>query len=460
VNAPPDSTVFKGVIWSFKVEPIAYPVPGDKIIATASGQSAGQGPEKTIDGSGLDENGMHSIDAADMWLSASGDPGSAWIQYEFDKPYKLNEMLVWNYNGDSVLALYGIKEVTIEYSTDGVTWEQASVSELTEAPGATGYAANTTVPFDDVEVKYVKVIANNNFVGGASPFNKYGLSEVRFMYIPVNARYPNPENEATGVAIDTSFSWRPGREAAEHKVYLSTDQQAVIDGTAFVATVDQPANGPLSLDLSTIYYWRIDEVNNAETPITWPGSIWSFTTQDYIVVDDFESYNDIPTGEDGSNLVYETWIDGYDNPSINGSTMGYSEAFQPTMETDTIHGGKQSAPLTYDNSTASFSEVSVSASDLSIGSDWTVGAPNTLSLWVYGDPSNPATEQMYVKINGAKVVISDVDMTLAAWQEVTIDLADFNTNLSNVTTFAIGIERTGATGGSGIVFIDDIRLYW
>jgi hypothetical protein len=460
VNAPPDSTVFKGVIWSFKVEPIAYPVPGDKIIATASGQSAGQGPEKTIDGSGLDENGMHSIDAADMWLSASGDPGSAWIQYEFDKPYKLNEMLVWNYNGDSVLALYGIKEVTIEYSTDGVTWEQASVSELTEAPGATGYAANTTVPFDDVEVKYVKVIANNNFVGGASPFNKYGLSEVRFMYIPVNARYPNPEDGATEVAVDTTLSWRPGREAAEHNVYLDTNQDAVLNGTAPVVTVTEASYDPLSLDLGSDYFWRIDEVNNAEATPVWRGDIWSFSTQEYLVVDDFESYNDIPTGEEGSNLVYDTWVDGYDNPSINGSTMGYSEAFQPTMETDTIHGGKQSAPLTYDNSTASFSEVSVSASDLSIGSDWTVGAPNTLSLWVYGDPSNPATEQMYVKINGAKVVISDVDMTLAAWQEVTIDLADFNTNLSNVTTFAIGIERTGATGGSGIVFIDDIRLYW
>jgi len=66
---------------------------------------------------------------------------------------------------------------------------------------------------------------------------------------------------------------------------------------------------------------------------------------------------------------------------------------------------------------------------------------------------------MYVKINGVKVVISDVDLTLTAWQEVTIDLADFNTNLSNVTSFAIGIERTGAAGDSGMIFVDDIRLY-
>ena len=158
------------------------------------------------------------------------------------------------------------------------------------------------------------------------------------------------------------------------------------------------------------------------------------------------------------------WTDGYDNPSANGSTIGYpapdfanGEHF---VETNIVHGGDQSAPLLFDNTIASISEVSVNTSDLSIGSDWTVGEPRTLSLWVYGDLDNPSAEQMYVKVNNAKVVISDVDLTLEAWQEVTIDLADFNTNLSNVTTFSIGIERTGATGGSGIVFIDDIRLYW
>jgi hypothetical protein len=80
-----------------------------------------------------------------------------------------------------------------------------------------------------------------------------------------------------------------------------------------------------------------------------------------------------------------------------------------------------------------------------------------LSLWVYGDSTNPTSEQMYVKINNAKVTVNP-DPTQETWQEVTVGLAAFNTNLSNVTTFGIGFERTGATGGSGMVFIDDIRL--
>ena len=451
-----DSTVYKGNVWSFTVEPLAYPIPAAKITPTASSQSAGQGPEKTIDGSGLDENDLHSVNATDMWLSTPGDPGSAWIQYQFDKLYKLHEMLIWNYNGDTILTLYGIKEVTIEYSTDGTTWNQVNISELTQAPGTPDYAANTTVPFDDVEVKYIKITADNNWMGGAGIFNQYGLSEVRFMHIPVSARKPVPADGATDVAIDTNLSWRPGREAAQHIVYLNADQQAVTDGTAPATTVNQPADGPLSLDLGSMYYWRIDEINDLEAVQTRPGDVWSFTTQEYLVVDDFESYNDIPTSEAGSNLVYETWIDGYDNPSTNGSTIGY--AIGESMETDIVHGGKQSVPLIYNNTGASLSEVSVDPVELAAGRNWTISAPDALVLWFYGDPNNAGTEQLYVKLNSSKQTISGIDLTLAEWQSAEIPLADFGIDLTNVTQLVIGLERTGA-GSEGTLFMDDIWLY-
>ncbi|MHC4169005.1 MAG: hypothetical protein ACYSWQ_18800, partial [Planctomycetota bacterium] len=95
VNAPPDSSIFKGEIWSFTVESLAYPIPSESITATASSQASdNEGPEKTIDGSGLDLDNLHSADLKAMWISEGGDPGSAWIQYEFDRPQKLHEMLV------------------------------------------------------------------------------------------------------------------------------------------------------------------------------------------------------------------------------------------------------------------------------------------------------------------------------------------------------------------------------
>jgi hypothetical protein len=396
---------------------------------------------------------LHSIDIDGMWLTSENDSGPAWIQYDFDKPYALDQMLVWNYNGEAILAGLGFKDVTIEYSADGANWIQLGDYVFPQAPGANGYDSDITVDFGGIAVKAVKLNATSNWL---EMFPQYGLSEVRFMTIPLSARKPSPESDATDVAINTTLSWRAGRQAAEHQVYLSMIEQEVTNGTAPVVTVSQASDGPLSLDLGTVYYWRVDEVNNAETVPVWPGDTWSFTTQESLVVDDFESYNDIPTGEEGSNLVYETWTDGYANPSANGSTIGYASG--ASMETNTFHGGEQSVPVLYDNTTASISEVTVDPAKLEIGRDWTKGSPQALVLWIYGDPNNTAADRMYVKVNNAKTIYEG-DLAQAEWQEFQIDMAALGIDLSNVTSLTIGFERTGAAGGSGTVFVDDILLY-
>jgi hypothetical protein len=456
VNNLSDQPIYKGDLWSFTVESLAYPISGDCTMATASSNEEGKNPENTVNGSGLDSNDLHSIDVTNMWLSEVCEPGSAWIQYEFDKVYKLHEMLIWNYNGQSILTMFGLRDITIEYSSDGSDWTALTdVPEVVAATGMEDYAYNTTVAFEGAAAKFVKITANSNWSNGL--FTQYGLSEVRFMHIPVGARQPEPDDGAADIAIDVTLGWRAGREAAEHNVYISDDEQSVIDGTAPLVTVSEASYDPLSLDLGSVYYWRVDEVNNANTVPVWKGDIWSFTTRDYLVVDDFEPYNDIPEGDEGSNLVYLTWIDGgygeFNDPT-NGSIIGYLEAFQSTMETTIVHGGGQSAPLMYDNRTASVSEVTASTSDLAVGSDWTIGTPATLSLWFYGDTDNPATGRMYVKVNGIEKAV-DADFTAESWQEVNIDLASFGADLQHVTSLAISIQ----SGGSGMVFIDDIRLY-
>jgi hypothetical protein len=460
VNASPDDTVFEGKVWSFTVESFVYTMPQENITATASSHAEGNGPENTISNVGLDANDLHSIDSDNMWLTVAGEPGPAWIKYEFDKIYKMHEMLVWNYNGYSILSMYGLNEVTVEYSIDDVNWVQVpDVTEFAQAPGQNGYASDITVSFGGVAAKYVRIIAASNWGGGF--FDQYGLSKVRFMHIPVSAKEPNPADKATDVDVDVTLGWRAGRQADEHSVYISTDEQSVIDGTATVTTVGQMSYEPLSLELGSTYYWRVDEVNNNDDIPIWPSSLWSFTISDYIVVDDFESYNDIEAGQEGSNLVYTTWVDGYDNPSTNGSTIGYVEAFQPSMESEIVHNGGQSVPFSYDNSTASYSEVTANTRGLISGSDWTKGGATVLALWFYGDPNNDTTEQMYVKVDGTKFLYDGglENITATVWSPLVIDLASLGINQSNVTTITIGFERTGATGGSGTVLIDDIRLY-
>ena len=460
VNAPPDSTVFKGDIWSFTTESVGYAI--DNVTATASSQdNSNIGPENTVNGSGLDESGLlHDNQTETMWLSNKDGTQPTWIEFQFDRLYKLHEMWVWNSNGVLEKSVgFGIKDVSIEYSADGVEYETLGTThEFAQATSDPGYEHNTTVDFGGVAAKSVRLTVNSNW-GGFLP--QYGLCEVRFFRIPLRAREPSPASDATDIDPDVVLGWRAGREAAEHDVYLSTDEQAVKDDNAPVTTVTTTSYGPLSLDLGATYYWKINEVNMAETPVMLNGDVWNFTTPEFLIVDDFESYNDIPAGEEGSNLVYVAWKDGFDNPSVNGSTMGYTEAFQPSMETSLVYDGKQSVPLFYDNATTTYSEVTVNVADLDVGRDWTKHAVKALTLRFFGDPAN-ILQQMYVKINGSRVTYdgSAEDTRLAGWQMWYIDLASTGVSLSNVTELAIGFERIGALGGQGMVLLDGIRLYY
>jgi hypothetical protein len=336
VNGPPDYAVHEGSVWSFTTESVAYPI--ENIIATASSSTVAKGPENTVNGSGLDDSGLlhGKIGDSTMWLSDIAGPQPSWIQYEFDKVYKLHELWVWNSNEslETVIGL-GFKDVTIEYSANGTDYTTLGTThEFARAPGMSDYAHDTTIDMAGVPARYVRLTANSNW-GGI--LNQYGLSEVRFFHIPVSAREPYPDPGATGVDPDVVLGWTAGREAVTHNVYVSTDEQTVIDGTATVVTVTEASHGPLALDLGVTYYWKVDEVNEAETPATWESNIWSFTTNDHIVVDDFESYNDLDPDDPESNRIFNAWIDGYQQPT-NGSIVGYdAPAF---AEQTIVHGGR------------------------------------------------------------------------------------------------------------------------
>ena len=447
-SGPPDNMLFEGDVWSFTTELLAYPI--ENVTATASSANqADMGPENTINGSGLDDNDLHSTEATDMWVS-SAEPQGAWIGYEFDKVCKLHEMWVWNSNQmiESFVG-FGFKDVTIEYSANGTDYTTLGTThQFAQAPGADGYAHNTTIDFGGAAARYVRLTANSAW-GAIMP--QYGLSEVRFFYIPVRAREPSPDSGATGVDLDVVLGWRAGREAVTHDVYVSADEQAVIDGTAAVATVTEASHGPLALDLDMTHYWKVNEVNEAETPSTWESAIWSFTTTDNIVVDDFESYNDLETGEPGSKRIFNVWIDGY-GVSTNGSVVGYENP--PFCEQTIVHGGKQSMPLAYSNTGgAAYSEAELT---LSPAQDWTVSGVATLVLYFHGTVGN--TGQLYLKVNGSKVTYDGDAANLARtwWHLWNIDLASVGTNLQNVTKLAVGIDGNGA---SGTLYFDDIRLY-
>ena len=441
-----DGSVGRGDLWSFTIEPYSYPI--KSVTATASSQNnKDMGPEKTIDGSGLDADDLHGVDAKTMWLSLKTGPQPTWIQYQFDKVYKVDQMMVWNSNQamEPVLGL-GVKDVTIEYSTDGATW--AAVGDFELAQGTGEALAAEVLDLGGVMAKYVRLTVASNW-GGL--LKQYGLGEVRFFYVPVTAREPQPASGATGVYPQVTLSWRAGREAASHKVLLGDSRQAVIDGTAPVATVSQPQY-EASVNLGQSYYWKVVEVNNAAATPAWEGDVWTFKTADYIVVDDFESYKD---NIEAGNTIFQTWVDGYDNPTANGSIVGYSQA--PFAERTIVAGGMQSMPMAYDNSKgAVYSEAKRT---FETAQDWSKHGIKTLVINFRGDAANAASP-VYVKINDTKVLYNSgaAATALPVWKQWNIDLAATGANLKSVKSLTIGVGN-GAAGGAGTIFVDDIRLY-
>ena len=258
-----------------------------------------------------------------------------------------------------------------------------------------------------------------------------GLSEVRFLHVPVRAREPQP---ADGAIVDpiVVLSWRDGREAAVHKVYVGVDANALpLAGEVTESSFDTDT-ASLGLLLDETYSWRVDEVNDAETPSDWAGDLWNFTTAPYSVVDDMESY------DDEENLPWKTWADGYEVDG-NGSLVGKDPMlgdFGP--ETDIVNNGGNSLPIWFDNSTAPLSEATRTFDP---AQNWSRSAITTLVLYVYGDPTNTGGA-LYVKING-KRVDSTLDLTKPIWMQWNIDLASLGVNLSNVTEMVHWHQRSG-----------------
>ncbi|MHC4533095.1 MAG: LamG domain-containing protein [Planctomycetota bacterium] len=261
----------------------------------------------------------------------------------------------------------------------------------------------------------------------------------------------DPANGAVDVTQTPVLTWAPGL-GASHEVYFGTNAASLeLKGSG---NLGSESFEPGQLEWDTTYYWRIDEANNANADSPWTGPLWSFTTANFLIIDDMESYNDIEEDEEGSNRIYNAWVDGYDDPT-NGSQAGHLDA--PFYEESIVHDGNKSMPLYYDNAVGK-SEATLT---LTSNRDWTINGVNTLTIWFRGSGDN-AAETMYVILNGSASVDNDnPDAALrTSWTQWNIPLqafADQGVNLANVTSITIGLRSV--TGGTGTMYFDDIRLY-
>jgi len=271
---------------------------------------------------------------------------------------------------------------------------------------------------------------------------------------------PNPANGATGVQMNATLSWTPGESATSSDVYFGTDKDMVRSATT--ASPEYRGNKPLGsescdpgkLDWHSVYYWRVDGIAAGPNK----GNVWSFETADYITVDDFESYNDLPEDDPASKRIYLIWKDGL-GTTTNGSQVGNIDL--PLLEHNHVHGGNSSMPYSYDNN-GKYSEANIT---LDYPRDWTEEGVGILSLWFKGNASN-AAEPMYVILNETTAVYHDdpAAAQINKWTRWTIDLQEFanqGIDLTNVNSVGIGFgdKNNVKTGGSGKMLFDDIALY-
>jgi hypothetical protein len=388
INAPPDSTIYKGAVWSFSIPPkTAYfpdPPDGAEQVETNAKLSwtGGFGVKLHYAYFGDNFDEVNNTTGALPLGSATFDPG----------PLELAKTYYWR-----------VDQFDIAETHKGEIW-----SFTTE--GAVGN--------------------------------------------------PNPANGVVDVKQTQIITFSPNVFAASHELYFGTDKDAVENAYTgspeYKGTRDlgDETYDPGMLLWDTTYYWRVDEVNSTNPDSPWTGPLWSFTTANFLIIDGMESYNDLDPTDPASNRIFNAWIDGYDDPT-NGSLVGYDAP--PFAEQTIVHSGNQSMPMSYDNSVGK-SEATLT---LTSNRDWTVNGVNRLTIWFRGSSSNSA-EQLYVTLNSnARVDHDDPDATtLTRWTPWNIDLqtfADQGVNLANVNSITLGLSSV--TGGTGMMYFDDIRLY-
>ena len=334
--------------------------------------------------------------------------------------------------------------------TDTATWDYSQI------------VADLNANWDKVTYLELHIVVNANSADYAGWVWFY-LDNMRLTGggIPMS---PQPANGAKDIRVDTLLSWTGGAYATSHNLYLGTSSGAVAgaEGNSnpdvLFATVDGTSFDPSGLEFNTQYFWRVDAVNDVNPDSPWSGGVWTFTTGNFLVVDDFESYQDVL---DEGVAIFDTWHDGWLDDN-NGSVVGNDSSPFAKDDITAPHSGAQLMPLRYDNTTA---QVSEAARTWAEPQDWTINSFNTLRLFIAGKSWNtPGVLYITVEDEAGKAGKVERDIAeasvLETWTELEFALGDFSgVNMAAVTSMVIGIKnKSGASAAVGTLLIDDIRV--
>jgi hypothetical protein len=196
-----------------------------------------------------------------------------------------------------------------------------NVTDLTTEPAESeAIASITNLDFDQSAFNQIALCDGTN---AATDEIRFGNSFVDVMGIVKKAINPNPEDGAIIEGTWITLSWSSGSSAISHDVYMGDNFDDVnnanrdsdlfrgnqdLNTTFYIAGFVGYAY-PDGLVSGTTYYWRIDEVNDANPNSPWKGNVWSFT------VPSNKAYEPIPI--DGGKFINPenltlTWTSGFE----------------------------------------------------------------------------------------------------------------------------------------------------
>ena len=251
---------------------------------------------------------------------------------------------------------------------------------------------------------------------------------------------PSPADGAIDVPVDTALSWIEAEFATGRELWLGKPGEMQKVDPAPAGTTYTPAN----LELGQTYEWRIDQVGPSGA-VT--GHTWTFTTEEFVRVDNFESY----TSDDD---IRSTWVD-------NIEEVGVEYVLLATGENNAMRFEFQNQYDPY------FTEATRTFEN---PQDWTVQAVEALSLSFFGVNEN-AEHLMYLTLEDSSGQSFRVETFTHAcqsdsWRQWKIDLLQFSddgVDLTSVKKITIGLGDGTDSGQDGDdrdhIFIDQIVLY-
>lgn len=123
----------------------------------------------------------HSVNIHDSWLSCDLAPNpnpergnTHWVMYDLGYIYNIGSTKFWNYNVSGETNK-GMKNISIDYSQDGINWTESASFQLAEASGNSSYEGATGPDLGGIDARYILVTSVDTWGGDCA-----GLSEVRF----------------------------------------------------------------------------------------------------------------------------------------------------------------------------------------------------------------------------------------------------------------------------------------